>query len=178
MYEFGDGRKVPAVTFLPKDKPRGAILVVDDRADRGIHRARVAEALAAGNAITVADLSFVGETGGMRYAFYGVKNADEGPAVMLYMLGRSMVGARAEEVVALADALKRRTGCKVAAVPHGRPCISAAHAFAARRDLFAQVQCVRSPEGWAQSVRNSTYIPFANVVNGALLDYDWLDLLK
>lgn len=178
VYEFGDGRKVPAVTFLPKDKPRGAILVVDDRADRGIHRARVAEALAAGNAITVADLSFVGETGGMRYAFYGVKNADEGPAVMLYMLGRSMVGARAEEVVALADALKRRTGCKVAAVPHGRPCISAAHAFAARRDLFAQVQCVRSPEGWAQSVRNSTYIPFANVVNGALLDYDWLDLLK
>lgn len=174
--EFIDGRKVPAVTFVPKGEVKGAILVVDDRADRGIHRVRVTEALASGCAIMVADLSFVGETGGMRHVFYGVKNADEGPAVMLYMLGRSMVGLRAEEIVALADALKRRTGKPVKAVPHGRPCISAAHAFAARGDLFAEVQCIRTPESWAESVRKSSVVPYANIVNGALLDYDWIDL--
>ena len=178
VYSFGDGRKVPAVTFIPKGDVKGAILVVDDRADRGIHHGRVAQALAAGNAIMVADLSFFGETGGMKHVFYGVKNADEGPAVMLYMLGRSMVGMRAEEIVALADALKRRTGKAVKAVPHGRPCISAAHAFAARRDLFAEVQCLRTPEGWAESVRKSSMVPYANIVNGALVDYDWKDLLK
>lgn len=175
---FIDGRKVPAVTFIPKGDVNGAILVVDDRANRGIHYGRVAQALAAGCAIMVADLSFVGETGGMKHVFYGVKNPDEGPAVMLYMLGRSMVGLRAEEIIALADALKRRTGKAVKAVPHGRPCISAAHAFAARRDLFTEVQCLRSPESWADSVKKSSVVPYANIVNGALIDYDWMDLVK
>ena len=30
---------------------------------------------------------------------------------------------------------------------------------------------------WADSVRKGTFIPFANVVNGALIDYDWTGLL-
>ena len=107
-----------------------------------------------------------------------MKNTDEGPAVMLYLLGRSIVGMRAEELIALADSLKRRTGFACEVVPHGRPCIAAAHAFAARRDLFTRVQCLRSPESWAESVRKSSVVPFANVVNGALIDYDWTDLVK
>ena len=178
VFSFGDGQMVPALTFLPAGEAKGAIIVVDDRPDRAIHRIRVPQALAAGCAIMVADLACVGETGGMRHSFYGMKNADEGPAVMLYLLGRSMVGVRAEEIIALADALKRRTGRSVALVPHGRPCISAAHAYAVRRDLFTGVECLRSPEGWAESVKKSSVVPYANVVNGALLDYDWKDLLK
>ncbi len=178
VFSFGDGQMVPALTFLPAGETKGAIIVVDDRPDRAIHRIRVPQALAKGCAIMVADLACVGETGGRRHSFYGMKNADEGPAVMLYLLGRSMVGVRAEEIIALADALKRRTGKSVALVPHGRPCISAAHAYAVRRDLFTGVECLRSPESWAESVMKSSVVPYANVVNGALLDYDWKDLLK
>ena len=178
VYSFGDGQKVPALTFLPKGEVKGAIIVLDDRPNRAIHRMRVPQALAEGCAIMVADVACTGETAGLRHSFYGMKNADEGPAVMLYLLGRSMVGMRAEELIALADSLKRRTGFACEVVPHGRPCIAAAHAFAARRDLFTRVQCLRSPESWAESVRKSSVVPFANVVNGALLDYDWTDLVK
>ncbi|MBP5510558.1 MAG: hypothetical protein J6Z49_06550 [Kiritimatiellae bacterium] len=175
---FGRKLKFPAITFLPKGEMKGAVLVTDDRTDRMIHRKRVPQTLAAGKAIMLADLACTGETGGLRHKFYGCKNPDEGPAVMLYLLGVSMVGVRAEETVALADALKRKTGHPVEIVAHGRTCISSAHAFAARRDLFATVDCLIPPKSWAESVRQSEYVPFANVVNGALLDYDWTDLLK
>lgn len=178
IFSFADGQKVPALTFLPKGEVKGAVLVVDDRPQRSIHRARVPDVLKRGEAIMVADLACVGETGKVKFPFYGIKNADEGPAVMLYLLGKSMVGLRAEELVALGDALKARTGKKVEMIPHGRPCISAAHAFAVRPDLFKNVQCLRSPKSWGESVRTSAMVPFADVVNGALLDYDWTDLLK
>ncbi|MCQ2395344.1 MAG: alpha/beta hydrolase family protein [Kiritimatiellae bacterium] len=178
IFSFADGQKVPALTFLPKGEVKGAVLVVDDRPQRSIHRARVPDVLKRGEAIMVADLACVGETGKVKFPFYGIKNADEGPAVMLYLLGKSMVGLRAEELIALGDALKARTGKKVEMIPHGRPCISAAHAFAVRPDLFKSVQCLRTPKSWGESVRTSAMVPFADVVNGALLDYDWTDLLK
>ena len=179
VYSFGDGQKVPAVTFLPKGTAKGAVLVVDDRADRGIRRMRVTQTLAEGKAITVADLAGIGETDAMyRKTWQGTDTPDEVPAMMLYMLGKSMVGVRAEEMIALADATKRRLGFKTEIVAHGNAAIAAAHAYAARRDLFASIYCCHTPPSWADSVRKGTFIPFANVVNGALLDYDWPDLLK
>jgi hypothetical protein len=178
IYSFSDGQKVPAVTFLPKGALKGAVLVVDDRADRGIHRMRVTQTLAEGKAITVADLAGIGETGAMyRRTWQGTDTPDEVPAMMLYMLGKSMVGVRAEEMIALADAQRRRLGLKTEIVAHGNAAIAAAHAYAARRDLFASIYCCHTPPSWADSVRKGTFIPFANVVNGALLDYDWTDLL-
>ena len=178
VYSFGDGIKVPAVTFVPKGEVKGAVLVTDDRASRMIHRLRIPKTLAEGKAIMVADLACTGETGGLKHKFYGCKNPDEGPAVMLYLLGKSMVGVRAEETIALAASLKERTKKPVEVIACGRTCISSAHAFAARRDLFAKVDCFHAPKPWAESVRNSEIVPFANVVHGALLDYDWPDLLK
>ena len=178
VYSFGDGQKVPAVTFLPKGTPKGVVLVVDDRADRGIHRMRVTQTLAEGKAIIVADLAGIGETGAMyRRTWQGTDTPDEVPAMMLYMLGKSMVGVRAEEMIALADAQLRRLGLKTEIVAHGNAAIASAHAYAARRDLFASIYCCHTPPSWADSVRRGTFIPFANVVNGALLDYDWTDLL-
>ncbi len=178
VFAFGDEQLVPAVTFVPPGEVKGAILVVDDRSDRAIHRHRILNALSEGQAIMLADLACLGETGRMRHKFYSFGNADEGPAVMLYMLGKSLVGVRAEEIIALSDSLKRRFGAKVRIVPHGRPCISAAHAYAVRPDLIAGVDCVRPPESWAQSIRKSSIVSYGNIVNGALLDYDWTDLLR
>ena len=77
----------------------------------------------------------------------------------------------------MTDAQRRRLGLKMEIVAHGNAAIAAAHAYAARRDLFASIYCCHTPPSWADSVRKGTFIPFANVVNGALLDYDWTELL-
>ena len=179
VYTLADGRKTPAVTFLPEGKPTGHVLVVDDRSNRSIHRMRVTQTLAEGKAITVADLWCLGETGAMyRKAWQGSDTADEVPSLMLYMLGKSMVGLRAEQIIVLAEAQRRRMGLLTEIVAHGNASIAAAHAYAARQELFSDIHCRHPPKSWADSVRKEEFIPFANVVNGALLDYDWTDLQK
>ncbi len=178
VYVFYDGNKVPALTFMPSGGVKGAVLIVDDRADRAIHRVLVQQNLKQGNAVMVADLAGVGETGAVKHRFYSNESSDEPLSLLYYMLGRSLVGVRAEEMMVLADFLKKLTGRKVEALAHGRQCIPAAHAFVAGGDLFSNVVCMLAPESWASSIRQSAYVPYANVVNGALLDYDWTDLLE
>ena len=96
---------------------------------------------------------------------------------MLYMLGKSMVGLRAEQIIVLAEAQRRRMGLLTEIVAHGNASIAAAHACAARQELFSDIHCRHPPKSWADSVRKEEFIPFVNVVNGALLDYDWTDLI-
>jgi hypothetical protein len=139
---------------------------------------RVTQTLAEGKAITVADLWCLGETGAMyRKAWQGSNTADEVPSLMLYMLGKSMVGLRAEQIIVLAEAQRRRMGLLTEIVAHGNASIAAAHACAARQELFSDIHCRHPPKSWADSVRKEEFIPFVNVVNGALLDYDWTDLI-
>ena len=176
VFTFADGIPVPAVTFLPAGAAKGAVLVTDDR-HRGIHPFRVREEMNAGRAIMVVDLAATGETGRMKHRFYNMNNADEETAMMLYVLGKSLVGVRAEETLVMADHLKTMTGHPAEVVACGRTVISSAHAFAVRPDLFVKVLPFLCPQSWATSVRTSAVVPFANVVHGALKDYDWLDLL-
>ena len=176
VFTFADGIPVPAVTFIPAGAAKGAVLVTDDR-HRGIHPNRVRDEMHAGRAIMVVDLAATGETGRMKHKFYNMKNADEETAMMLYVLGKSLVGVRAEETLVLADHLKHRTGHPAEVVASGRTVISSAHAFAVRPDLFVRVLPFHSPQSWTSSVRTSAVVPFANVVHGALKDYDWPELL-
>ena len=44
---------------------------------------------------------------------------------------------------------------------------------------FAEpVETVEPPASWTEVVEQSLIYPYANAVNGALLHYDWTDLLK
>lgn len=176
IFSFADGFPVPLVTFFPAGAPTGLILVTDTRA-RTIHINRVAEALASGRAIALVDLAAGGETGTLKHAFYGNSNADEEVAVMLYTLGRSLVGVRAEETIAVAAHLVELTGLRPVVVAHNRSVIPVAHAALVRRDLFEGIEQVSAPNSWASSIQTSESIPMANVVHGALLDYDWTDLV-
>ena len=176
IFSFADGFPVPLVTFFPAGTPTGLILVTDTRA-RTIHINRVAEALASGRAIALVDLAAGGETGTLKHAFYGNSNADEEVAVMLYTLGRSLVGVRAEETIAVAAHLVELTGLRPVVVAHNRSVIPVAHAALVRRDLFEGIEQVSAPNSWASSIQTSESIPMANVVHGALLDYDWTDLV-
>ena len=125
----------------------------------------------------VADLIGAGEIGAVKHEFYNAKNEDEEIAVLYYMLGKSLVGIRAEELLVLAQYLKGSFG----AVPHvvacGRMAIPAAHAFAAARNLVAGVETVNPPASWTEVVEQSLAYPYANAVNGALIHSDWTDLL-
>ena len=58
----------------------------------------------------------------------------------------------------------------------GRVSIAAAHARFVRPDLVSSAHLVEPPPSWGDSVKSAARVPFANVVNGALRLYDWVDL--
>ena len=106
---------------------------------------------------------------------------EEDTAVMLYLLGESMVGRRASDILVLADWLKGRFGRPARLLSTGSVAIAAAHAFAAERGLFSGIEVSRTPPSWSELVE-ATGAPPANryawCVHGALLEYDWTDLLQ
>ena len=175
VFAFPSGLRVPAVVCRPEQETGAPVLILGDTG-RATHAERVRRLVAAGRAAMVADLVGTGEIGGRKHSFYGADNPDEEIAVMLYVLGRSLVGVRAEEVVVLADYLKRLTSRPVEIVAHDRSTIPAAHARAVRCDLISSVELIRPPLSWSEAVRTAAVYRFANAVNGALLHYDWPDL--
>ena len=110
---------------------------------------------------------------------YGVKA--ENKAVILSTLGRSYVGEQAEGILRKAAAEVAANGGKpVVLRAKGWDCIAAAHAFAAEPQLFSGIEFTERPPSWSEMVTNpdTKDDSFAVGVWGALLDYDWVDLIK
>jgi len=177
VFSFPDGLRVPMQVFTPTGGARGVTLVVSAEGRRACAAAVRAEC-AAGRTVAVADLLGCGEIVKLRHRFYGAPAADEELAVMLYWLARSLVGVRAEEINVLADHLVRTRGGAVRLRAEGRLAIPAAHARAAAPVLFADLACPEPPPAWADSVRAAGVVRYAEAVQGALLDYDWVDLCR
>lgn len=177
-FHFPGGLNLPTVTLTPKSAGHEPILLVGDgkRADLADLALSYADR---GHPVMLADLIGAGEIGDVRHRFYGAKNADEEPAVILYLLGKSLVGVRAEEMLVLADSLRVRFGRVPRIVARGRMAIPAAHAFAAEPGAIAGVETIEPPPSWETYVRTAQApCPYANAVHGALLEYDWTDLLE
>ena len=110
---------------------------------------------------------------------YGVKV--ENKAAILSTLGRSYVGEQAEGIIRKAAADVAANGGKpVVLRAKGWDCIAAAHAYAAEPQLFSRVEFTERPPSWTEMVVNPDTADdsFAVGVWGALLDYDWVDLVK
>lgn len=92
-----------------------------------------------------------------------------------------MTGRRATELLFAADWLKARCGGPADLVAEGSASIAAAHAYAADRSLFSSVRVSDAPLGWSEYLDTEDRIPryrYTFCVQGALLEYDWKDLLQ
>ena len=110
---------------------------------------------------------------------YGVKV--ENKAAILSTLGRSYVGEQAEAILRRSVAEVAANGGKpIVLKARGWDCIAAAHAYAAERQLFAGVDFAKRPPSWTEMATNpdTKDDSFAVGVWGALLDYDWVDLVE
>jgi len=98
-----------------------------------------------------------------------------------YLLGRSYVGLRAEDVLISARFLKEQVpsgqagGVRLVAVGHVG--IPALHAAAVEPGLFESVKLVRSLASWSAVIHSRlTRVQAAQIVHGALQQYDLPDL--
>ena len=110
---------------------------------------------------------------------FGVKA--ENKAAILSTLGRSHVGEQTEEILRKTAAdVAANGGNPVVLKAKGWDCIAAAHAYAAEPQLFSGVEFTDRPPSWTEMAVNpdTKDDSFAIGVWGALVDYDWVDLVK
>ena len=171
-----DGLVLPAVALIPSERRGNAVLLVADDGRAATTVARARELFAAGRTVLMLDVSGTGEIAVSPHSFYGAENSDEEVAVMLYALGRSLVGVRAEEMASAAAWLMHRFGGKVDVVADGRVCVAAHHARGAFPAFFGSIDDINAPHSWRVVVEGGERYPFACVVFGGLRDYDWPEL--
>ena len=106
-------------------------------------------------------------------------------SAMLYLMGESMTGRRATDMLVLADWMKRRTGLAPELFARGSAAIPAAHARAADPGLFANVAVSDAPKSWTEMIdtlaiskADALHFRYTYIVVNGLLHYDWPDLLK
>jgi len=176
---------LPALAFVPA-KPTGpATLYL-----HGVSMAQdadgpIATLVKQGHIVLAAELRGIGETEtghDKRDYGYGRFGRDNQEIFTAYLMGKSFVGMRTEDVATWTRFLKdfAPTGAKPAElhlVAIGEAAISALHAAALAPDAFRSVTLRQMIPSWDAIVRaTETFDQAVNVVHGALKHYDLPDL--
>lgn len=182
-FMYPDGFAVPAVLLERADlKPTGSPLLLVGARGRVQFVERTIAALANGRPVLVADVIGTGEIIRMERPFYDAYDTpEEDISVMLYLLGESMVGRRAEEILDMSGWLKGRFGRGILLVSEGSVSVAAAHAYASEWELYDGVEASEAPPSWSEFVEKTgepLQYRYTWCVNGALREYDWVDLIK
>lgn len=179
-----EGVTLPALFFLPdKTKADGVVLYLHEdgkAADAGRDGA-IERLVHNGNAVLAVDLRGTGQTQAAVSKDGGYSDEYK-DAMVAYMLGRSMVGMRAEDVLLCARyAAERVAGDKqqpIQLVAIGNVGVPALHAAALEPELFAITRLSRSLISWSNVIHNRINKGLAvNLVHGALTHYDLPDLV-
>ncbi len=137
-----------------------------------------------GAAVLSVDLAGLGSTT-MKPWRYGSMSGVLGPNsaewFIAYMLGKSFVGLRTNQILLASRWLQATTGSSapVELLAIGEPCVPALHAAVVEPELFGQVTLRQPLQSW-QSVIDTpvTKRQLPNVIHGVLRHYDLPDLVK
>jgi len=168
------GIVLPALLFIPQkpDAHQAAIYLHEDgKAADAAPGGPIQRLVQAGTTVLAIDLPGMGQT----------KPAKESGDYTAYLLGRSQVGLRAENILIAARWLKGQTPLEAPAgvtlIAVGQAGIPALHAAALEPDLFQSVKLSRAPQSWAAVIcTRLARLPISAVVHGALATYDLPDL--
>ncbi len=176
-----EGIALPALAFVPPTPGEDACLYVHGdgkEADVGA----VESLCLRGSVVLAVDVRGAGETAGGDDSekwgeYFGLAWKDY---FLAYMLDRTYVGMRAEDVLVCARFLKGFGGQarRVHLVAVGEAGVPALHAAALEPELFASVTLRKTLVSWSSVVRTpEAKMQLMNAVHGALKVYDLPDLL-
>jgi plasmid stabilization system protein ParE len=177
-----EGISLPALLFLPeKPKPGQIVLYVHQqgKAADAAPGGPIEQLVGAGQSVLAVDLRGTGQT--QAPASSGGYSDEFRDAYLAYMLGRSYVGMRAEDVLAAARyAAGRRPGGQGGAirlVAVGSVGVPALHAAALEPSLFQSVKIRRMLASWSSVIHGRLNKGLVTqLVHGALMHYDLPDL--
>ena len=177
-----EGICLSALMFVPENAPRGAVLYLHEQGKGADAKpdGPIEKLVRAGKLVLTVDLRGTGETQNMakRYSSLRQQFGSEWQDVfMAYLLGRSYVGMRAEDILVCASFLRAQKVDKLDLIAVGNVGVPGLHAAAVERDLFDSVKLVRSLTSWSNLIESGmSYNQLVNTVHGALTCYDLPDL--
>lgn len=184
--EAEEGIVLPAVALVPGDGNGEVVLWLDARGKSDpavLADPLVGRHLEAGRTVLAVDLRGLGETQSPPNPWYGIESAYH---VVAYLLDRSYVAMRAEDVLSALVAARQLAGGDagepvVHLVARGaEAAVPTLHAAALERSRFASVDIDGGPGSYEEVVANPVQGPghLANVVHAALTAYDLPDLRR
>jgi len=178
-----DGIYLPALMFLPRQtRSEGMVLYVHENG-KGADAAPggpIEKLVKAGRSVLAVDLRGTGETQrtGQRY-FMPYFGSDGQDVYTAYLLGRSYVGMRAEDIMMCARFLQQQQDDRVDLIAVGHVSVPALHAAALEPDMFGSVKLVRGLVSWSNVIESGRSLnQLVNTVHGALTVYDLPDLAE
>lgn len=183
-----DGIRLPALAFIPTKLSGQACLYLHgtsmqaDAAPGGPIESLVKQ----GRLVLAAELRGIGETeSGHDKQDYGRGRfgRDVQEVFLAYLIGRSYVGMRTQDVVSWARLLSEYQTTsghrnQIHLIAIGEAAVPALHAAALQPDRFASVRLRNMIRSWSEVVRTPESLDQAvNVVHGALQHYDLTDLI-
>ncbi|MGD2094051.1 MAG: acetylxylan esterase [Phycisphaerales bacterium] len=179
-----DGIYLPGLMFVPEKGERkislGAVLYVHEKgkeADAGAGGA-IEKLVMAGRVVLAVDVRGTGETQQLKQnKFTEAIGLDWKDVYTAYLLGRSYVGMRAEDLLVCAHYLKQKYPVPVDLVAVGNVGVPALHSASLEPGLFNSVKLTRSLISWSNVIKlGRSHNQQVNTVYGALKVYDLPDL--
>jgi dienelactone hydrolase len=179
-----DGVCLPALMFVPEQAAsQGAVLYVHEAGKQtdAAPDGPIEKLVKAGRLVLAVDLRGAGETQqtGQKY-FEDHFGSDGQDVYTAYLLGRSYLGMRAEDVLLCARFLRdssRQQAAPVDLVAVGHVGVPALHAAALEPDMFSSAKLIRSLISWSGIIESGlSSNQLVNTVHGALTTYDLPDL--
>ncbi len=184
--KYWDNLVLPVLEVLPDRDATGTVLFLHDEGKQvGMDPGGQIESwVKAGRRVWAIDLSGIGETKPhMRYPGWEPRfGAAWQHYFLAYLLDRSLVGLRAEDVLASARYLTGKSHesvSKLHLVAHGACTVPALHAVALHPELFDRVTLSGGLQSWENVVNlHIRERQLENTVHGALRAYDLTDLAE
>ena len=179
FFRSKDSYPLASVAYLPANPQKRPILLLHGEGVKQGHE-KALELSKAGQVVVSVEISCTGETRGSKFSEqYGNWKTFH----MSYLLGRSLVALRAEDVLKLAVSLDGagivRKGTKMKVMAIGDAAVPALHAVALEPGLFAQLELSHRRSSWAAMLKESQPKRcFEDIVHGALQTYDLPDLKR
>jgi cephalosporin-C deacetylase-like acetyl esterase len=173
-----DGKIVlPMITFHPKGETQGVVIYLNDKG-KTADLPKIESLLREGKIVVAVDLRGLGETQAVGGTYFNHKQfgTDGTDFYLAYLLGRTYVGMRTDDLLTIASI--RRGNLPFDVIASGEISgLIALHAKAIEPSLIGTVTLETPLRSWYDVVRDgeSPY-PITNLVHGALRFYDIPDL--
>ena len=170
----------------PRPAGRMADMLFVSAAGRVADEPQIRRLVAEGRRVLAVDLRGMSETAPAPQQYFDAARhgINGGDAYLAFLLGRSLVGMQADDLVACGRWLAAQRAAAeppsadkgVALMAAGLAVIPAVHAAAVYPDLFLETRLEDVPRSWSSSVEGGPFVPqplpLASLLHGVLLDYD------